>query len=250
MPIKFIDELDVNGDLDIGTGSGLDAITSGNGSAILARFDNSTFEYTYGPIVANPASYDFTFQGLNIAYGNITPGFIPVQSSIAGMIDSVISENYASNIGISNSSPSEKLDVSGNVKSNGFIKNGGTSSEFLKADGSTDSSSYLTNSSTYIKNIVSETSGARNAVVGDVNNIIECNSSSDTIIDILNGATSGMQVGDQIMYVRFSTGDVVFNENGGTILALDGNTTITADYGFAVLIYRGSDQYYLTGRLA
>lgn len=249
MPIKFIDELDVNGDLDIGTGSGFDTITCGGQSAILARFNHSTFDFTYGPIVANPNTYNLTFQGLNIAFGNVSIGVIPVQGSF-GIADSVISQNYASNIGISNSLPSEKLDVSGNVKSNGFIKNGGNSSQFLKADGSTDSSSYLTNESTYIREIIDETSGARNAESGDVNNIIECNSSSDTIIDVLDEAGSGMQVGDQIMYVRFSTGNVVFNENGGTILALDGNTTITADYGFAVLIYRGSDQYYLTGRLA
>lgn len=131
-----------------------------------------------------------------------------------------------------------------------FQKIGGASSQFLKADGSVDTSSYLTNESRYIREIIDETSGARNAESGDVNNIIECNSSSDTIIDVLDEGTSGMQVGDQIMYVRFSTGNVIFNENGGTILALDGNTAITADYGFAVLIYRGDNQYYLTGRLA
>lgn len=144
----------------------------------------------------------------------------------------------------------DEIQSDSRVIADSFQKIGGTSSQFLKADGSTDSSSYLTNSSTYIKNIVNETSGVRDALVEDSNNLIECDSASDTIIEVLDGGISEMQVGDQIMYVRFSTGNVVFNENGGTILALDGNTIITADYGFAVLIYRGDNQYYLTGRLA
>lgn len=237
MPIKYLDAIDFPSEVGIESGG-----------TRIANFNSSTFEFTFGPITANPANFDFTFQGLNIAYGNVTVGTFPVQGNF-GITDSIVLE-YNNNIGISNSLPSEKLDVSGNIKANSFIKNSGTSSQFLKADGSVDSSSYLTNSSTYIREIIDETSGARDAVVDDVNNIIECNSTSDTIIDVLDEGGSAMQIGDQIMYVRFSTGDVVFNENGGTILALDGNTTITADFGFAVLIYRGNNQYYLTGRLA
>ncbi len=46
------------------------------------------------------------------------------------------------NVGIGTSSPSQKLDVSGNVKAASFIKSGGTSSQFLKADGSVDETQY------------------------------------------------------------------------------------------------------------
>ncbi|CAB4123789.1 hypothetical protein UFOVP45_27 [uncultured Caudovirales phage] len=37
-----------------------------------------------------------------------------------------------------------KIDFSGNLTANSFVKTGGTSSQFLKADGSVDSSTYLT----------------------------------------------------------------------------------------------------------
>jgi hypothetical protein len=48
------------------------------------------------------------------------------------------------NVGIGTTSPSEKLEVDGNAKATSFIKDGGTSSQFLKADGSVDSNTYST----------------------------------------------------------------------------------------------------------
>ena len=53
-------------------------------------------------------------------------------------------------VGIGSADPTSKLDVGGNVKIVGivtasqFVRSGGTSSQFLKADGSVDSSTYLT----------------------------------------------------------------------------------------------------------
>lgn len=46
------------------------------------------------------------------------------------------------NVGVGSTSPGQKLDVVGTVRSTAFIKSGGTSSQFLKADGSVDSTSY------------------------------------------------------------------------------------------------------------
>ena len=45
-------------------------------------------------------------------------------------------------VGIMNDAPSEALDVTGNVSATSFIKSGGTSAQFLKADGSVDTNTY------------------------------------------------------------------------------------------------------------
>jgi hypothetical protein len=50
----------------------------------------------------------------------------------------------AGNIGINTNSPTNKLDVSGSIGGSSFIKTGGLSTEFLKADGSVDTNTYLT----------------------------------------------------------------------------------------------------------
>ncbi len=50
-------------------------------------------------------------------------------------------------IGIGTTTPSQKLEVLGNVRADKFIRKDGLVSEFLKADGSVDSNTYLTTSS-------------------------------------------------------------------------------------------------------
>jgi hypothetical protein len=64
------------------------------------------------------------------------------------------------NVGIGIASPTEKLEVNGNIKATSFIKSGGTSSQFLKADGSVDSTVYYaaSNPSGYTTNVGTVTS--------------------------------------------------------------------------------------------
>lgn len=56
----------------------------------------------------------------------------------------VMKLDKSGNVGINNSAPTQKLDVVGNVKATSFIKTGGTSNQFLKADGSSDATVYST----------------------------------------------------------------------------------------------------------
>jgi hypothetical protein len=62
-------------------------------------------------------------------------------------------------IGIGTTAPSEKLEVVGNIKSQSFIKENGTASQFLKADGSTDSTEYAALSSPVFTGIPSLPTG-------------------------------------------------------------------------------------------
>jgi hypothetical protein len=66
---------------------------------------------------------------------------------VAGVVSSGIADfviNSLGNVGIGTTAPTQRLDVNGNVLATSFIRSGGTSSQFLKADGSVDSSTYLT----------------------------------------------------------------------------------------------------------
>lgn len=61
-------------------------------------------------------------------------------------------DNTNKRLGIGATSPAEKLDVNGNIRATSFIKSGGTSSQFLKADGSIDGTNYIQTLSTSIDN--------------------------------------------------------------------------------------------------
>jgi hypothetical protein len=49
-------------------------------------------------------------------------------------------------VGVKTANPTTELEVNGTVTATSFVKSGGTSSQFLKADGSVDSTVYLTSS--------------------------------------------------------------------------------------------------------
>ena len=57
--------------------------------------------------------------------------------------------NSSGYVGIGTVTPGEKLSVVGNISASAYIKSGGTSTQFLKADGTVDSSTYITAAQTY-----------------------------------------------------------------------------------------------------
>ena len=116
-------------------------------------------------------------------------------------------------IGINSSSPAEKLDVVGNIAATGtvvagditgnsFTKVGGSSTEFLKADGSIDNTEYLT-SGNALSNVVEDTTPElggnldlnNNDITGNGNIIfsgdLSCTRFSCGVATANNGFTSG-----------------------------------------------------------
>ena len=114
-------------------------------------------------------------------YGDIPPGGGRWNLYMAGGAPNYV----AGNLNIGTTSGTEKLTVQGNASisgsttANSFVKSGGTSSQFLKANGSVDSNTYLTSTGT----------------AGYVPRFTTSSNLGDTNIQIAIDETVGMMVG-------------------------------------------------------
>jgi hypothetical protein len=97
-----------------------------------------TEPYTYKATQMLPFTINFTTS----LTGTGTIGTISKFTGTASIGDSIIKED-TNRIGIGKT-PTTTLDVNGTIQGTSIVKSGGTSSQFLKADGSIDSGAYLT----------------------------------------------------------------------------------------------------------
>ena len=96
---------------------------------------NMYYRVKYNPNLQN---FDFNNTPWNqiVHTSGGTSNFIAKFSSGGAINSSSIIYDNGTNVGIGTTTPSEKLEVNGNVKANSFIKSGGTSTQILMADGS------------------------------------------------------------------------------------------------------------------
>jgi hypothetical protein len=152
------------------------------------------------------------------------------------------------------------IDSAGNHVAASFVRTGGTSSQFLKADGSVDSSTYLTTgtaASTYLTSATAATtyepkfslntnvkSGTYTLVPADYNTMVQM--ASGGIIDVTTGL-SGAPVGTQIHLMALGRFQV-----RGVSTALNGTPGLflRAGYSTATLICFGTNNWLLTGDLS
>jgi hypothetical protein len=126
------------------------------GRNITTNVDNAQLRFGHGNALGSyPYSTNDSLDIINYDTGNVNFYLNPsglgtafnwlTNASLRAMV-----LTKSGNLGINSTSPTEKLDVVGNVAVTGsitgntIVKNNGTSSQFLKADGSVDSNSYLT----------------------------------------------------------------------------------------------------------
>ena len=123
---------DVNGDLSLNKGV----------AASIGVGYSANVPTLYNKITFSPADYngDIVYMGGDWT-GTPHPAHI---FKTRGVNDALVIQSVTGNVGIGKVSPSQRLDVYGNVLASSFIKDGGTSSQFLKADGSVDSNTYAT----------------------------------------------------------------------------------------------------------
>ena len=126
------------------------------GRNITTNVDNAQLRFGHGNALGSyPYSTNDSLDIINYDTGNVNFYLNPsglgtafnwlTNASLRAMV-----LTKSGNLGINSTSPTEKLDVVGNVAVTGsitgntIVKNNGTSSQFLKANGSVDSNSYLT----------------------------------------------------------------------------------------------------------
>lgn len=121
-------------------------------------------------------------------------------------------------IGINSSSPAEKLDVVGNIVATGNITAGsisttnGTSSQFLKADGSVDNNTYLTSSTLNVVDDTAPQLGGNLDLNGKTIDGIG-NFNVTGVITCTNGFTSGIGVTNPVT-ITVSGNTLFFNVAG------------------------------------
>lgn len=110
------------------------------------------------------------------------------------------------NLGINSDSPTSKLSVDGNavvsgiVTANSFVKDGGSSTDFLKADGSLDSFTYLTTTGdgSNLSGIITSISAEGTITATNVSGNVTITPSFVGIITASGGFTSGIGVTDPV----------------------------------------------------
>jgi hypothetical protein len=141
-----LDVIQATGDLTLrplgSDGNGGKLILDGDSFATALQIEN------YGNIIWGASTYNF---GLGSTYWQWKSWAKPIHIvGGAGTVMYIGTPAGDGNVGIGTTSPNEKLEVDGSVLATSFKKSGGSSGEFLKADGSVDSNSYLTSLGTAI----------------------------------------------------------------------------------------------------
>ena len=180
-----------------------------------------------GPSYIVPNFAGFSARGLNMIFvtnEDISQGgsnhivFSPGGYDNIGM---VIKPNHYVGIGTGSLTPSEQLTVDDNVLANSFIKRGGLSTQFLKADGSVDTSPYITGIT-----VSDDNANIRKHKIATV----QGTSLYETLGEILEPELIG-----NILYIKFRDGDGVIQSQPVNLSSL-----VTTDTSISNATYNAS----------
>jgi len=195
------------------------------GRNISPTTDGGQIRYGHGNSGGSfPQSTDASLDFINYATGNVNfylnpSGLGTAFNFMTNGSNRAMVLTQAGNLGIDSTTPTEKLDVIGNVSVSGIIsattieKVDGTSSQFLKADGSVDSNTYLTTTGDG-----SSLTGVVTSIVAGTNITVQDNTVSSTqdfvgVVTAAGGFTSG--TGDPVV-ISVSGSTLTFTVGGAS----------------------------------
>jgi hypothetical protein len=162
------------------------------------------------------------------------------------------------NVGIGATPGSYKLDITGTLRvtdiatfsnsitANSFIKSGGSSSQFLKADGSVDSTTYKDSINSFNRQTASYT-----LVLGDKDKVVEMNVASANTLTVPTNTSVAFPIGTEISIMQYGAGAItVTAASGVTIRSRLGYLRIVDQYTGGTLLKVGTNEWYLIGNLA
>ena len=120
-------------------------VTKGGSSSQFVKGDGSLDSTSYGTGSVTSVATDSTLTGGTIT----TTGTLGLNLTNANTWTGQQLFNTA-NVGINSATPGQRLDVGGTVRATALVTRGGTSSQFVKGDGSLDSTSYGTGTVTAV----------------------------------------------------------------------------------------------------
>lgn len=189
------------------------------------------------------------------AYGGLTwdTGYAQVYATTGNNLrlgangtNTYMTINTSGNVGIGTTSPAYKLDIVGtggfssSVTATSFIKSGGTSSQYLMADGSVTTGSALT--------ITNRQTASYTLALTDADKLVEMNVATANNLTVPLNSSVTFAIGTKIDLSQYGAGQTtVVATSGVTVRSAGGALKLAVQYSGASLVKIATDEWYLFG---
>ena len=143
-------------------------------------------------------------------------------------------------IGVGGTDSGEKLQVSGNVLATSFIKSGGTSSQYLMADGSVTTGGGLISTN--------RQTASYTLALTDADKLVEMNVATANNLTVPLNSSVAFAIGTKIDLAQYGAGQTTVVATGGvTVRSAGGALKLSLQYSGATLVKIATNEWYLFG---
>jgi hypothetical protein len=215
-----------------GTGAGLLHINgAAAGAWAITHYTNGTTGFTEadGLIVGSIGSdaYIFNYENSPLLFGTNGSERIRITSGGNLLVGTTVNTG-------------ERLQVSGSVLASSFIKSGGTSSQYLMADGSVTTGSSLT--------ITNRQAASYTLALTDADKLVEMNVATANNLTVPLNSSIAFAIGTKIDLAQYGAGQTTVVATGGvTVRSAGGALKLAVQYSGATLVKIATNEWYLFG---